>query len=676
MTFCRVSGKFKGFGSGGCLGNDMSITAALEIKAKNAPRSPGVYLMKDEKGAVIYVGKARDLRMRIRAYFSQTDARTMIPFLVSRIRDLDFIITGTEKEALILENSLIKEHRPRYNVNLRDDKSYYNIRINPSEDFPRFQLVRRAKKDGARYFGPYPSGGAARETVRFLQSILPLRSCRDRELAMRRRPCLEYEIGRCSAPCVGLIDREEYQGLVKDGIAFLEGRAKALWGELRARMNDLAEALRFEEAAVLRDRIAALEETLEKQRIVSMAGRNRDVFGLCREDNLTQIVLLFVRDGRMTGQKAFPPIRLRAETNEIISTLLMQYYDGAVEIPPEIFLPMALEDGDLIAETLSEKKGRGVTVVCPQRGEAFALLDIAGRNAESALKTSRLAEDNPEEGLLILQEKLSLRALPRHIECFDISNISGQYAVGSLVAFTDGVPDKGNYRRFRIRTVAGADDFAMMYEVLSRRYRDKERLPDLIVVDGGKGQLGVAQAVMKDLQIDGVELIGLAKERDEMEAGLSRYADRVKTSAPGVLPANDMAILDSDAVGQEQSAAGARKRETPGKSEDRVFLPGRKDPIYLFRWPAAFFLLQRIRDEAHRFAITYHRKLRQKGELQSLLDKIPGIGPARKKVLLVSFGDLKKIRAASIADLMKVEGIGEDTARRIRAVLDGKQEDV
>ncbi|MHB8091375.1 MAG: excinuclease ABC subunit UvrC [Syntrophales bacterium] len=647
----------------------------LELKVKNAPRSPGVYLMKDERGGVIYVGKARDLRMRIRAYFLQTDSRAMIPFLVSRIRDIEFILTQTEKEALILENNLIKEHRPRYNVNFRDDKSYYNIRIDPSEEFPRFQLVRRSKKDGARYFGPYPSGGAARETIRFLQSILPLRSCRDRELKMRRRPCLEYEIGRCSAPCLGLIDREEYLCLVKDGIAFLEGRAKSLLGGLRVRMNNLAEGLRFEEAAVLRDRIAALKETLEKQRIVSMAGRNRDVFGLCREDNLTQVVLLFVREGRMTGRKTFPLIRLRAETGEMFSSLLMQYYDGVVDIPDEIVAPVALEDGVLLAEWLSEKKGKAVAVVFPQRGEVLALLRIAQRNAESALKTSRLADDSPEEALRILQEKLSLGSIPRHIECFDISNISGQYAVGSLVAFTEGVPDKGNYRRFRIRTVSGADDFAMMYEVLSRRYQKKERLPDLIVVDGGKGQLGVAVAAMKDLQIEGVELIGLAKERDEAPSGSFRYE---KTVAP---PAEDLSSESGAAGGKNDQGRGrsftpAPVKDTPGKSEDRVFLPGRKDPVYLSRWPSAFFLLQRIRDEAHRFAITYHRKIRQKGDLQSLLDQIPGIGPARKKALLVYFGDLGKIRQASMEDLIRVKGIGEDVARKILAALAGTRENV
>ncbi|MCX5823729.1 MAG: excinuclease ABC subunit UvrC [Deltaproteobacteria bacterium] len=613
-----------------------AMTGDLETKIRHAPRNPGVYLMKDGSGGILYVGKARDLRARIRAYFARTDARAMIPFLVSRVRDLEFILTGTEKEALILENNLIKEHRPRYNVDFRDDKSYYNIRIDPSEPFPRFQLVRRPKKDGARYFGPYPSGGAAKETLRFLQTILPLRICRDRELKARRRPCLEYEIGRCAAPCVGRIGLSDYQHLVKDGIAFLEGRERALIGDLRARMNGAAEELRFEEAAVLRDRIAALEETLERQRIVSMTGRNRDVFGLCREEDLTQIALLFVRSGRMIGQKTFPLIRLRAETGEILSSLLMRYYDGVVDIPDEVVVPMALEDGVVLAEWLAEKKGRGVNLVSPKRGETLALLGIAGRNADNALKTARLAADRPEEALRLLVEKLKLRNLPRRIECFDISNIGGKHAVGSLVAFTAGVPAKEGYRRFRIRTVPGADDYAMMYEVLKRRYQKRENLPDLVIVDGGKGQLGVALAVLKDLGIEGMDVIGLAKERDDP-----------RPEVPN---------------------------ETPGKGEDRVFLPGRKDPVYLSRWPAALFLLQRIRDEAHRFAVTYHRKVKEKADLQSLLDRIPDIGPARRKALLTFFGDVQRVRAASVEGLQQVEGIGAETARRIRIFLDTGQE--
>lgn len=644
------------------------MTGDLEEKIRHAPRRPGVYLMRDGAGEILYVGKARDLKARIRAYFARTDSRAMIPFLVSRIRDLEFILTETEKEALILENNLIKEHRPRYNVDFRDDKSYYNIRIDPSEPFPRFHLVRRPKKDGARYFGPYPSSGAAKETLRFLQTILALRSCRDRELKGRRRPCLEHEIGRCSAPCVGRIDPAEYQCLVNDGIAFLEGRERALVGDLRIRMNRAAEELRFEEAALLRDRIAAIEETLERQRIVSMTGRNRDVFGLCREGDLTQIALLFVRGGRMIGQKSFPLIRLRAETGELLSALLLRYYDAAAEIPDEVVVPVDLEDAAVLAEWLAEKRGRGVAIVAPKRGETLAVMRIAGRNAENTLRTAILADERPEEALRLLQEKLGLRNAPRRIECFDISNIGGRHAVGSLVSFAAGLPAKGGYRRFRIRSVPGADDYAMMYEVLKRRYEKRENLPDLIVVDGGKGQLGVAQAVFKDLAIEGVDVIGLAKERDD------------PAIAGGAAARNRQALGPPAAVGEKSLEIPAGNAdppplpETPGKGQDRVYLPGRKDPVYLARFPAALFLLQRIRDEAHRFAVTYHRKVREKADLQSLLDRIPGIGPARRKALLIFFGDVKRIRAASVHELQQVDGIGAETARRIRAFLEAQPE--
>ncbi len=496
------------------------MTGNLDSKVKHAPRSPGVYLMKDGEGGILYVGKARDLKARVRAYFARTDARAMIPFLVSRVRDLEFIITATEKEALILENNLIKEHRPRYNVDFRDDKSYYHIRIDPSEPFARFQLVRRPKKDDARCFGPYPSSAAARETLRFLQTIFPLRTCRDQELKGRRRPCLEHEIGRCSAPCVGKIDSAAYQRLVKDGITFLEGRERALIGDLRARMNEAAEELRFEAAAALRDRIDAIEKTIERQRIFSLTGRNRDVFGLYREGDLTQVSALFIRNGRMIGQKAFPLIRLRTGNGELLSSLLKRYYDGMADIPDDIVITERLEDGDVIAEWLTEKRGRGVAVVAPRRGETLALLDIARRNAESAFRTARLAANRPEETLPLLAEKLCLRNTPRRIECFDISNIGGKYAVGSMVTFATGAPFKEGYRRFRIRTVPGADDYAMLYEVLKRRYEKRESLPDLIMVDGGKGQLGVALAVLKDLRIEGVDVIGMAKERDDLPTNI------------------------------------------------------------------------------------------------------------------------------------------------------------
>jgi excinuclease ABC subunit C len=357
-----------------------------------------------------------------------------------------------------------------------------------------------------------------------------------------------------------------------------------------------------------------------------MTGRNRDVFGLCREGDLTQIALLFVRGGRMIGQKTFPLIRLRAETGEILSSLLLRYYDGVADIPDEVLVPTALEDDKALAEWLAEKKGRGVNIISPKRGEILALVGIAGRNAENALKNARLAADRPEEALRLLAEKLKLGSVPRRIECFDISNIGGKYAVGSLVAFAAGIPAKQDYRRFRIRTVSGADDYAMMYEVLKRRYEKRENLPDLIVVDGGKGQLGVALAVLKDLGIEGLDVIGLAKERGAAE-----------------------------------------------KEEDRVYLPGRKDPVYLTRWPAALFLLQRIRDEAHRFAVAYHRKVKTKEDLQSLLDRIPGIGPVRRKAILVFFGDVRRVRAASVEDVQRVEGVGAETARRIHAFLGGDE---
>ena len=591
----------------------------LESKIRNIPRAPGVYIMKDKNGRVIYVGKARDLKSRIRTYFGGTDSRFMIPFLVSKIHDVEFIITDTEKEALILENNLIKEHRPKYNVNFRDDKAYFNIRINLTDPFPRFQLVRRAKKDGARYFGPYPSSASAKETLHFLQQIFPLRTCRDRELKNRKRPCLEYQIGRCLAPCANLIGSEAYRRLAKDGVAFLEGRENKLIADLCSRMNSATEHLNFEEAAVLRDRIAAIEKTLEKQRIVSMSFKDQDVFGLYREGDLTQICALYIRKGKLIGKKAFPIFKIGVDTSEILSSILKQYYDGDAFIPEETIVPHDMEDRAVIEDWLAEKKGRVVSIVVPGRGQGRDLLHLARRNAENMFKTELLFESNLEETGKMLVRHLHLRNLPGRIECFDVSNIGGQYAVGSMVTFVAGTPWKQGYKRFKIKTVVGADDYGMMYEVLKRRYRNRENLPDLIVVDGGKGQLGVAVSVLRDLGIEEIDIIGLAK----------------------------------------------------GEREDRVYLPGRKDPVYLSKWPAAMFLLQRIRDEAHRFAVSYHRKLKEKEDFQSALDEIPGIGRDRKRVLLTFFGDIKKIREASVEALQHVDGIGKHTAEKIHAFLRG-----
>jgi excinuclease ABC subunit C len=604
------------------------MTDELIDRVKSAPALPGAYLMRDRDGKVIYVGKANNLRNRVRAYFGRTDSRFMVPFLVSKVYDVEFIVTETEKEALILENTLIKEHRPRYNVIFKDDKTYFTIRIDPAEPFPRFQLVRRPKKDGAHYFGPYPSSASAKETLRFLQSIFPLRTCKDQELKSRKRPCLEYDIRRCLAPCVAHIDAPSYQRLVKDSMAFMEGREKKLIADLRARMNAASEQLHFEEAAVLRDRIAAIEETLEKQSVVSMSFKDRDVFGVYREGNLTEICVLYERKGKIIGIKNFPLLKIGGESPSIISSLIKQYYDAEVNIPDEIIIPDSIPDHAVVKEWLSDKKGKKVSIVVPKRGRAVELLHIAKNNAESMFETQKHAAD-PEETICTLARVLRLKNMPpSRIECFDISNIGGKHAVGSMVTFVDGKPWNAGYRRFKIKTVPGADDYAMMYEVLNRRYNKKENLPDLIVVDGGKGQLGVAVSVLKDLNREGIDVIGLAKE------GKERGGDKV---------------------------------------QDRVYCIGKRDPVNLSKWPEVLFLLQRMRDEAHRFAVTYHRKLKREQDFRSVLDAIPGIGASRKKALLRFFGDIRKIRESSVETLQKVDGIGRQAAEKIHTFLRGEK---
>lgn len=610
-------------------GKGVTATArSLGEVIQGAPRSPGVYLMKDVTGKIIYVGKARDLRSRLRNYSGGGDARPMIPFLVSRIRDIEWILTDTEKEALILENTLIKEHRPRYNVDFRDDKTYFHIRMQTTETFPRFQLVRRPKKDGARYFGPYPSSASAKETLRFLQTVFPLRTCRDVELRSRRRPCLEYQIGRCLGPCVHLVGEEDYQQAVRDAVAFLEGRETDLLHNLETRMKSAAKALQFEAAAALRDRIASIRRTLEIQRTASLTARDQDVFGLYREGLLTQVCLLKVRAGKMVGKRTFPLIRVGVPTGEILAAVLTRYYDAGHEIPGEIMLPEKTEDRAVLEEWLGEKRGRSVKILIPKRGQGMALIGMANRNSESTLKIMQQTV-SPEEAMNRLVTALGLRKTPERMECFDISNIGGEYAVGSMVVFSHGVPVKDHYRRFRIRTISGADDYAMMYEVLKRRYTRRGNLPDLLMVDGGKGQLSVALSVLKDLDIGGIEVIALAKG--------GYHA--------GEVPRGD--------------------DQPDGKIGDRVFLPARKDAIDISRWPAALFLLQRLRDEAHRFAVSYHRKVKEKEDFNSLLDHIKGVGPEKRKALLKGLGDMGKIREATVLDLQKIKGIGKELATAI-----------
>jgi excinuclease ABC subunit C len=616
--------------------NDAVKTAKelLTDRVKQAPTTTGVYLMRDATGRLIYVGKAKNLRARVRSYFGRTDGRPMIPFLVPKIRDLQFIVTATEKEALILENNLIKKHRPRYNVTLRDDKNYFNIRIDLRDDFPRFQLVRQVKRDGARYFGPYSSSQAVKQTLHYLQQIFPLRTCKDSDFKSRQRPCIEYEIKRCTAPCCGEIGRDDYKKLVQESILFIEGRRVRLIADMEGRMTEAADRLDFEGAARLRDRIHAIETTLEKQTATAMSFKDQDVFGLYSDDHRVQVSMLHVRQGKIIGQRNLPPFTVRMELAEFLSSILKQYYSRDVSIPQEIIIPKAVEDRAVIEEWLEERRGKKVTIIVPRRGKSAELLTLAANNAKNVYETESSLRADTEQLLEVLSDQLKLRAIPMRIECFDISNIGGEYAAGSMVSFYGGAPDTSAYRRFRIRTLEGADDYGMMYEVLTRRYGTKENLPDLIVVDGGRGQLGVALAVLKELEIDSVDAVGLAKADPQFEG-------------PG--------------------------RPRIEKERDRVYLPGRKNPVYLASHREAMFLLQRVRDEAHRFAISYYRKVKEKSDFHSELDTIPGIGPARKKALLAHFQDVGKIRAATAEELTHTPGIGKDAAEKIYDYFHGRE---
>ena len=609
----------------------MEENDVLKRKMTTAPRSPGVYMMQDASGKVIYVGKGNDLRSRIASYFTGRDMRPMAPFLMARVNDIAFITTATEKEALILENNLIKKHRPRYNVILRDDKTYYHLSLDPSEVFPRLRLVRKRQNDAALYFGPYPSGLAAKETLRFIQRIFPLRTCRDRDFRLRARPCLEYQIGRCPAPCKNRIDEAAYRTLVENAVSFLRGRRREWISDLKKQMDEAAQSLRYEDAARLRDRLGALEHALERQHVDGGGVADQDVLGVHSDSETHRICILFVRGGKLLGSKSFTPVKTKADREEILSSVLRQYYDEA-GLPEEILLPCGLPDEAVLLEWLTDKKQKKVRITVPQRGAKKALVDLACANARELQASDRRKEEQKEAALLFLQEKLMLAVPPRRIECFDISNLSGKNAVGSMVVFQDGETDKSGYRRFRIRVLDEPDDYGMMREVLTRRFQGPDPLPDLLVVDGGKGQLNVALAVLSDLKIK-LDVIGLAKEERSFLATKRRLQGK------------------------------------PVKLEDRVYLPRRKEAVYLSSSPAALSLLQRLRDEAHRFAISYHRKLKQKNDFHSVLDDIPRLGSRRKSLLLRHFGSLNRIRKSSIEELQAVPGIGKDLATSIYKAL-------
>lgn len=604
--------------------------AEIKDKLDTLPAGPGVYLMRDAAGKVIYVGKAKELRARVRAYLRGGDGRPHVVFLMRQADDIETLVTGNEKEALILENNLIKQYKPRYNIRLKDDKSYLSIKVTAGA-WPRVLATRSIVRDGSRYFGPYASAVAVRDTLDVIEKHFLLRNCTDYNFRNRDRPCLQFQIKRCPAPCVLPVDPEEYAGNLRQAILFIEGRSGDLLRQLRTRMRARADALEFEQAARLRDRIRAVEKTLEKQRMVSHWGADQDIFGLYREGGFIEVQVIFVRQGKLTGNQAYSFEDHRFDDHEVVAALLAQFYQGSRFVPDEVLAPVELEDRAVREEYLAERKGRKVTLRRPRRGVKHKLLEMAMDNARQSFSERHDQEREREKMLRELQRTLRLRRYPQRIECYDISMIQGSHAVGSRVSFFDGQPDRRNYRRYRVRTVGPetrGDDFAMMYEVVKRRFRrglQEMDVPDLMVVDGGKGQLQVALAALADLGVKDVEVAALAKTR--------------VTASP-------------------------RQAELE-RSEERVFLPARSNPVVLRRNSNALFLLQRLRDEAHRFAVTYHRTLRTRETLSSGLDHVPGVGPARRRALLRRFGSLKRLREASVDELLEVPSITRPLARRI-----------
>lgn len=608
-----------------------SALTSITEKLGHLPARPGVYLMRDKGGKVIYVGKANDLRSRVRAYFNSSDERCQVEFLVRRVEDVETLVTSNAKEALILENNLIKQYKPRYNIRLKDDKSYLSIKVTTQHPWPRIFATRKIVKDGNRYFGPFSSAVAARETIDIIEKHFLLRNCTDHNFRNRSRPCLQYQIKRCWAPCVLPVSQEEYREQVRQAMLFIEGRQQELIAELKKKMQERAEALEYEAAAKIRDQIQAVEKTLEKQRMVSHWGADQDIFGLYREGGFIEVQVLLVRQGKLTGNQSYSLEDLEFPDEEIMAGLLTQFYQGHRFIPDEILLPVTLEDREAREEYLGDRKGKKVNILVPQRGDKRQLVEMAAENARQSFFERHDQEKAREKMLQELQSQLRLKTYPHHIECYDISTIHGAHAVGSMVTFINGEPDKTRYRHYRIRSIdpsSGGDDFGMMLEVLKRRFsRGKEEadLPDLVVVDGGKGQLAMALAAMREVGVSGVDAVGLAKMRVQ----------------------------------------AAARSATIERLEERVFLPRQSNPIILKRNSNALFLLQRVRDEAHRFAITYHKKLRTKQTLYSALDRIPGVGGVRKRALLRAFGSIKRIEEATLEDLLKVPSMNEKIAQDI-----------
>jgi excinuclease ABC subunit C len=604
---------------------------------KALPDSPGVYLMKDSTGKIIYVGKAISLKNRVRSYFqSSRNLSLRIRSMVEQVDRFEYITTNSEVEALVLECNLIKEESPKYNIRLRDDKQYPWVKITVKESFPQIYITRKIKKDGSKYYGPYTNVQALRETFKLLRRIFPLRSCRhDLDQKKIERPCLNFHIKRCLAPCSGQVAKEAYQEVIKEVCMFLEGRQSELTKKLKRQMETAANDRQYEKAARLRDRIRDIEKVLEKQKVVASSYEDLDVFGLAQDQRGAIVQVFQVREGKLVGREYFP-LTEGEETKpvEIIEAFLPQYYDNSGFIPKEILLPFDLESMAALGTWLDEQRGSKVNLRVPQKGDKAKLLQMAKENADLLLKQVRFREEQSlkrtAEILNQLQQDLSLDKPPLRIEGFDISNIQGEEAVASMVVFENGASKGAEYRRFKIRTIDGPNDFAMMQEAVRRRFRkgleERRRLaaesgkfarfPDLLLIDGGKGQLSAVYEVLSELGLTHLNLISLAEREEE------------------------------------------------------IFKLDRDEPIRLSRHSESLMLLQRVRDEAHRFAITYHKTLRDKRTKASSLDLVIGIGPKKKQQLLKHFGSLKRIKEATVEELMKVDGINRKLAENVKEQIE------
>ncbi|MBI4296977.1 MAG: excinuclease ABC subunit UvrC [Chloroflexi bacterium] len=617
----------------------------LKDRLKAVPNKTGIYVFRDPKGNVLYVGKATSLRSRLRSYFAPSYALSpKTRQMVSKAADFEYILTESEQEALILECNYIKRHRPPYNISLRDDKNFPYLKIDLTEDFPQILITRRVERDSARYFGPYASAGSVRRTLDLLKKLFPYRSCTRVITGKDPRPCLEFYIHRCVGPCIGAASKQEYGDVIRQVILFLEGKTEVVVKGLKHKMDKSSEALDYERAAALRDQIQAIQRVHEGQRVLAVGRGDLDVIALAREKDQAWTEVFFIRQGKLIGRDQFILDGTQdEETPQVLASFVKQFYDSAPYIPPTILLQHPLSEGPLIQSWLQQKRTRPVRIVVPQRGVKRKLVSMVEENAAQGLEQHKarfLADASSLEAALEeLREQLSLPRLPSRVECYDISNIQGTNSVGSMVVFEDGRPRPAHYRRFKIKGVREINDYAMMQEVLRRRFHrlgeirgnTQEPLepqktppddgtiwgivPDLVLIDGGKGHLGAALEVFLELGIDFVPLASLAKENEEL------------------------------------------------------FVTHASEPIVLPRSSPALHLVQRLRDEAHRFAITYHRKLRSQKSVQSALDTVPGIGPKRKRMLLRRLGSVKGIKEATLEELAVIPGMTRTLAQKVKEFL-------